>query len=35
MDLLPAGHFAWEEASDLYGDVLLKWLGGRYGEHNK
>src|ERR1700730_17107905 len=26
MDLLPAGHFAWEEVPDLYGDVLIKWL---------
>jgi pimeloyl-ACP methyl ester carboxylesterase len=26
MDLLPAGHFAWEEVPDLYGDVLTGWL---------
>jgi pimeloyl-ACP methyl ester carboxylesterase len=26
MDLLPAGHFAWEEVPDLYGDVLVNWL---------
>jgi pimeloyl-ACP methyl ester carboxylesterase len=26
MDLLPAGHFAWEEVPDLYGDVLIRWL---------
>jgi len=30
MDLLPAGHFAWEEAPELYGDVLMAWLGGGY-----
>jgi pimeloyl-ACP methyl ester carboxylesterase len=32
MDLLDAGHFAWEEVPDLYGDVLVSWLGGRYRE---
>jgi pimeloyl-ACP methyl ester carboxylesterase len=26
MDLLPAGHFSWEEVPDLYGDVLAHWL---------
>jgi pimeloyl-ACP methyl ester carboxylesterase len=26
MNLLPAGHFAWEEVPDLYGDVLVNWL---------
>ncbi len=26
MDLLPAGHFSWEEVPDLYGDVLARWL---------
>jgi pimeloyl-ACP methyl ester carboxylesterase len=30
MDLLPAGHFAWEEVPDLYGDVLIRWLGSGY-----
>jgi pimeloyl-ACP methyl ester carboxylesterase len=30
MDLLGAGHFAWEEVPDLYGDVLMGWLGGGY-----
>ena len=30
MDLLDAGHFAWEEVPDLYGDVLVQWLGGGY-----
>jgi pimeloyl-ACP methyl ester carboxylesterase len=30
MDLLDAGHFAWEEVSDLYGDVLVSWLSGGY-----
>ncbi len=30
MDLLPAQHFAWEEVPDLYGDVLVSWLGGGY-----
>ena len=30
MDLLPAGHFAWEEAPDLYGDVLIRWLSAGY-----
>ncbi len=32
MDLLPAGHFAWEEVPDLYGDVLVRWLNGGYRE---
>ena len=30
MDLLPAGHFAWEEVPDLYGDVLVGWLRAGY-----
>jgi pimeloyl-ACP methyl ester carboxylesterase len=30
MDLLPAGHFAWEEVPDLYAEVLINWLGGGY-----
>jgi pimeloyl-ACP methyl ester carboxylesterase len=34
MDLLPAGHFAWEETPDLYGDVLVKWLGAGYREYD-
>jgi pimeloyl-ACP methyl ester carboxylesterase len=32
MDLLPAGHFAWEEVPDLYGDVLTRWLSAGYRE---
>ena len=32
MDLLPAGHFAWEEVPDLYGDVLIRWLTTGYRE---
>jgi pimeloyl-ACP methyl ester carboxylesterase len=32
MDLLPAGHFAWEEVPDLYGDVLARWLSTGYCE---
>jgi pimeloyl-ACP methyl ester carboxylesterase len=32
MDLLPAGHFAWEEVPDLYADVVINWLGGGYRE---
>jgi pimeloyl-ACP methyl ester carboxylesterase len=32
MDLLPAGHFAWEEVPDLYGDVLIRWLSSGYRE---
>jgi pimeloyl-ACP methyl ester carboxylesterase len=35
MDLLPAGHFAWEEVPDLYGDVLARWLDGGYRQHAK
>jgi pimeloyl-ACP methyl ester carboxylesterase len=31
-DLLPAGHFAWEEVPDLYGDVLVGWLSSGYRE---
>jgi pimeloyl-ACP methyl ester carboxylesterase len=30
MNLLPAGHFAWEEGPELYGDVLVNWLSGGY-----
>jgi pimeloyl-ACP methyl ester carboxylesterase len=30
LDVLPAGHFSWEEAPDLYGDALLRWLSGGY-----
>ena len=30
MDLLPSGHFAWEETPDLYADVLIRWLSGGY-----
>ena len=32
MELLPAGHFAWEEVPDLYGDVLSRWIGAGYRE---
>jgi pimeloyl-ACP methyl ester carboxylesterase len=32
MDLLPAGHYAWEEVPDLYGDVLMRWLSSGYRE---
>jgi pimeloyl-ACP methyl ester carboxylesterase len=32
LDLLPAGHFAWEEVPDLYGDVLMRWIGSGYRE---
>jgi pimeloyl-ACP methyl ester carboxylesterase len=32
LDLLPAGHFAWEEVPDLYGDLLIGWLSGAYRE---
>jgi pimeloyl-ACP methyl ester carboxylesterase len=32
MDLLPAGHFAWEEVPDLYGDILINWLSAGYRE---
>jgi pimeloyl-ACP methyl ester carboxylesterase len=32
MDLLPAGHFAWEEVPDLYGGVLVRWLSAGYRE---
>jgi len=35
MNLLPAGHFAWEEVPDLYGDVLMKWLSAGYREATK
>ena len=30
MDLMPAGHFAWEEVPNLYGEVLIKWLASGY-----
>ena len=30
MDLLPAGHFAWEEVPDLYGQTLINWLASGY-----
>jgi pimeloyl-ACP methyl ester carboxylesterase len=32
MDLLPAGHYAWEEVPDLYGDILIDWLSAGYRE---
>jgi pimeloyl-ACP methyl ester carboxylesterase len=32
MDLLPAGHFAWEEVPDLYGEILTKWMASGYRE---
>jgi len=38
IDLLPAGHFAWEEVPDLYGEVLIRWLSDGYrqpGEASK
>ena len=35
MDLLPAGHFAWEEVSDLYGDVLVSWFSSGYRERRQ
>ena len=34
MDLLSAGHFAWEEVPDLYGDVLVRWLTTGYRERS-
>jgi hypothetical protein len=30
MDLLPTGHFAWEEVPELYGDIVIAWMRGRY-----
>ena len=27
---LDAGHFAWEEAADDYGRLIVEWIGGRY-----
>jgi pimeloyl-ACP methyl ester carboxylesterase len=30
MDLLPAGHFAWEEVPDLYGEILVNWIAAGY-----
>jgi hypothetical protein len=35
MDLLPAGHFAWEEVPDLYGDILINWLAAGYREGSR
>jgi pimeloyl-ACP methyl ester carboxylesterase len=35
MDLLPAGHFAWEEVPDLYAEVLINWLSGGYRKLSK
>jgi pimeloyl-ACP methyl ester carboxylesterase len=35
MDLLPAGHFAWEEVPELYGDILVKWLDAGYAKGAK
>ncbi|MEA2589766.1 MAG: hypothetical protein QOH66_2693 [Actinomycetota bacterium] len=32
MELLPAGHFAWEEVPDLYGGILINWLRAGYRE---
>jgi pimeloyl-ACP methyl ester carboxylesterase len=30
LDLVTATHYAWEEAPDLYGEVLVDWLSGGY-----
>ena len=30
MHLLPAGHFAWEEVPDLYGEILIDWMASGY-----
>jgi pimeloyl-ACP methyl ester carboxylesterase len=35
MDLLPAGHFAWEEVPELYCDVLMNWLTAGYRESSR
>jgi pimeloyl-ACP methyl ester carboxylesterase len=32
MNLLPAGHFAWEEVPDLYGEILTNWMTSGYRE---
>ena len=32
MDLLPAGHFAWEEVPDMYGEILINWMASGYRE---
>jgi pimeloyl-ACP methyl ester carboxylesterase len=32
MEILPAGHFAWEEVPDLYGGILISWLTTGYHE---
>ncbi len=32
MDLLPAGHFAWEELPDRYGGILTNWMSSGYRE---
>jgi pimeloyl-ACP methyl ester carboxylesterase len=32
MDLLSAGHFAWEEVPEMFGDVLVRWLTTGYRE---
>jgi pimeloyl-ACP methyl ester carboxylesterase len=32
MELLPAGHLAWEEVPDLYGGILINWLSAGYRE---
>ena len=34
IDLLAAGHFAWEEVPDLYGEVLIRWLKVGYREQS-
>jgi pimeloyl-ACP methyl ester carboxylesterase len=34
IDLLAAGHFAWEEVPDLYGEVLIHWLNVGYREQS-
>jgi pimeloyl-ACP methyl ester carboxylesterase len=35
IDLLAAGHFAWEESPDIYGDVLVRWLNVGYREQSE
>jgi pimeloyl-ACP methyl ester carboxylesterase len=32
MDLLPAGHFPWEEVPELYGEIIINWVASGYRE---
>ena len=32
VDLVDAGHFAWEDGASEWGDIALAWIGGGYAK---